>query len=215
MHLRNSQRHAKLTAWLDTPRSRRALLLLRVTMLAILCGAAPATAQVRPNSNDSQPRLILNEGCCYVPPDSPLAKQTVSVPQAGATTPAGLTGTPAQIAPPPPAPVTTTSAANVPPHASPPLNTETDEMEDRGTFIDTLKGVLDGRSPSQGPTSANSVQVPTHKHPGQAADVDQRLARVTASPSWKLLETLSLAFALGIGAAAFYFYTRRGSAISD
>lgn len=221
MHLRNTQRHARLTAWLlNTPRSRQALLLLRVTMLAILCGALPAAAQVRPASNDPQPALILNEGCCYIPPDSPLANQSISAPkpapQAGATLPAGLPGTSARIAPPPPAPVTTMSAVNVPTNASPSLNTETeDEMEDRGTFIDTLKGVLDGRSPSQGPTSANTVLVSTHTHPGHAADVEQRIARVTASPAWKSLEVLSLAFALGIGAAAAYFYTRRGSGMSD
>ena len=218
MHLRHTQRHARLTAWLDTARSRRALLLLRVTMLAIACAAAPATARVGQNSSD-EPKLILKDGCCYVPPDSPLANQAVSAPapvqQAAVTTPAGPP-TSARTPPPPPAPATITNAGDLPPHGSPPLDTVIDEMEDRGAFIDTLKGVLEGgRSPSQKPTSAGTSPASTRTHAGQAADVEQRLAHVTTTPSWKFLEALSLAFALGIGAAAFYFYTRRGSAVPD
>jgi hypothetical protein len=94
------------------------------------------------------------------------------------------------------------------------LDTEIDEMEDRGTFIDTLNGVLDGRSPSRGPTSAGTSAAPTYA-PGQGADMEQRIARVTASSAWKFLEALSLAFALGIGAAAAYFYIRRNSGMPD
>ena len=217
MHLRYARRLARVIAPLDIHRPRRTLPLLQAATIALLSGSAAVAVQAQPTSNDPGPRLILKEGCCFIPPDSPLANQTRvapnPAPQAVVTAHTGPSVAPAQISP--PAPVTATGAAmNAPPSAALPLNSEIeDEPAERGTFIDTLQGVLDGRAPTQAASSPGAP--PSQPHPAQATDIGQRIARVTASLPWKVLEVLSVAFALGIAAAAAYFSTRRGSGTSD